>query len=221
MLRHNAEAARPVRIVIADDHPIFRDGLKKLLESEPGFTVVGEADDGAAAIRAVQTLEPDLLLLDVAMPKLGGIETLAALQGHATSVLILTAGISDAAVVRAFQLGARGIVTKEAATRQLLDGIRRVMSGRYVVGEGAVESMAQALARPPGERERRFNLTWRELDIISAIVAGESNKAIADRLSISVQTVKHHLTSIFDKTGVSSRLELALFAVNHRIIGDE
>jgi two-component system nitrate/nitrite response regulator NarL len=220
MFRPNGESPRPVRIVIADDHPIFRDGLRKLLESEPGFAVVGEADDGLAAIRAVQALNPDLLLLDVAMPRLGGIEALAALQGQ-THVLILTAGISDAAVVRALQLGARGVVLKETATRQLLNGIRRVIAGKYVVGEGAVESMAEALARPANERERRFNLTRRELEIIGAIVAGENNKEISDHLSISIQTVKHHLTSIFDKTGVSSRLELALFAVNHRIIGDE
>jgi two-component system, NarL family, nitrate/nitrite response regulator NarL len=220
MLRPNGETPRPVRIVIADDHPIFRDGLRKLLESEPGFAVVGEADDGLTAIRAVQALTPDLLLLDVAMPRLGGIEALAALQGQ-THVLILTAGISDAAVVRALQLGARGVVLKETATRQLLNGIRCVVAGKYVVGEGAVESVAEALSRPANERERRFNLTRRELEIIGAIVAGENNKEIADHLSISIQTVKHHLTSIFDKTGVSSRLELALFAVNHRILGDE
>jgi two-component system nitrate/nitrite response regulator NarL len=220
MLRPNGETPRPVRIVIADDHPIFREGLRKLLESEPGFAVVGEADDGLTAIRAVQALTPDLLLLDVAMPRLGGIEALAALQGQ-THVLILTAGISDAAVVRALQLGARGVVLKETATRQLLNGIRCVVAGKYVVGEGAVESVAEALSRPANERERRFNLTRRELEIIGAIVAGENNKEIADHLSISIQTVKHHLTSIFDKTGVSSRLELALFAVNHRILGDE
>jgi DNA-binding NarL/FixJ family response regulator len=221
MFRPNGDAARLVRIVIADDHPIFRDGLRKLLESEPGFAVVGEAHDGLTAVRAVEALSPDLLLLDVAMPRLGGIEALATLQGRHTHVLILTAGISDAAVVRAFQLGARGVVLKEAATRQLLTGIRRVIAGKFVVGEGAVESMAEALARPANDRERRFNLTRRELEIIGAIVAGHTNKEIANELSISIQTVKHHLTSIFDKTGVSSRLELALFAVDHRIIGEE
>jgi two-component system nitrate/nitrite response regulator NarL len=221
MFRPNAESNRPVRIVIADDHPIFRDGLKKLLESEPGFAVVGEADDGLSAIGAVQALKPDLLLLDMAMPRLGGIETLAALRGQPTHVLILTAGISDAAVVRAFQLGARGVVLKETATRQLLNGIRRVIDGKWVVGEGAVETMAEALARPVSDGDRQFNLTRRELEIIGAILTGDSNKEIADHLSISIQTVKHHLTSIFDKTGVSSRLELALFAVNHRMLGDE
>jgi two-component system nitrate/nitrite response regulator NarL len=221
MLHRCAESPRSVRVVIADDHPIFHDGLKKLLESEPGFTVVGEAEDGVDAIKAVQTASPDVLLLDVAMPRLGGLETLSAIQGLPTRVLILTAAISEASIVRALQLGARGIVLKEAATRQLLDGIRRVVNGKYVVGEGAVESLAEAIGRPASERERRYSLTRRELDIIAAIVAGESNKEIADQLSISVQTVKHHLTSIFDKTGVSSRLELALFAVNQRLVAEE
>lgn len=224
MLHHNpetsvavSEAPIPVRIVIADDHPIFRDGLRKLLDTEPGFAVVGEAPDGEAAVEAVQTLRPDVLLLDVAMPGLGGLEVLSALKDAPTRVLLLTAAISDTATVRALQLGARGIVLKEAATRQLFDGIRRVVSGKYVVADGAVETLADALRRPSSAPERPYNLTPRELDIIRAIVAGDTNKEIAERLSISVQTVKHHLTSIFDKTGVSSRLELALFAVGQKL----
>jgi DNA-binding NarL/FixJ family response regulator len=216
-----SEPAGPVRIVIADDHPIFRDGLRKLLESEPGFSVVGEAEDGIDAITVVRTLHPDVLLLDIAMPRLGGLETLSALQGLPTSVLVLTAAITDMDVARALRLGARGVVLKEAATRQLLDGIRRVVRGQFVVGDSAAETTAEAIQRPASERARLYGLTRRELDIITAIVAGESNKEVAERLSISIQTVKHHLTNIFDKTGVSSRLELALFAVSQRLIGED
>jgi two-component system nitrate/nitrite response regulator NarL len=215
------EQSTAVRIVIADDHPIFRDGLKGLLESEPGFKVVGEAADGIEAVRVTQTFQPDVLLLDIAMPRMGGLDALSALTGLPTRVIMLAASISEGGVLKAIQLGARGVVLKEAATRQLLEGIHRVVRGKYVVGDGAVECLAEALQHPvAGQRARRFKLTRRELDIIAAIVAGQSNKDIADHLSISVQTVKHHLTSIFDKTGASSRLELASFAVSHRLVSD-
>lgn len=213
---------RDVRIVIADDHPIFRDGLKRLLETEPDFHVVGEATDGIEAMQMTRTLTPDVLLLDIAMPRMGGIESLSAMQGSDTRVIVLTAAISEPATVRALQLGARGVVLKESATRYLLDGIRRVVAGRYVLGDGVVDDVVAAIARVEGDREaRRFNLTHREHDIVTAIVAGHSNKDIADQFKISTQTVKHHLTSIFDKTGVSSRLELAMFALRHRLIDDE
>jgi two-component system nitrate/nitrite response regulator NarL len=216
-------AQRPfVRIVIADDHPIFRDGLKRLLETEPDFLVAGEATDGVEAMDMARTLAPDVLLLDIAMPRMGGIESLSAMQGLPTRVIVLTAAISEAATVRALQLGARGVVLKETATRYLLDGIRRVVAGRYVLGEGVVDDVVAAISRVEDDREaRRFNLTHRERDIVTAIVAGQSNKDIADQLRISTQTVKHHLTSIFDKTGVSSRLELAMFALRHRLTDDE
>jgi DNA-binding NarL/FixJ family response regulator len=210
---------RPVRIVIADDHPIFRDGLKRLLESEPGFSVVGEAHDGLEAIGVSAATRPDVLLLDMAMPRLGGLETLASLTGHQPRVIILTAAISEGAILRAVQLGARGVVLKEVATRSLLDGIHRVVRGECVFGEEVFDDLVDALRNPAiDRRQRRFGLSAREIQIVAAIVDGRSNKEIADDLSISVQTVKHHLTSIFDKTGVSSRLELAAFAMRHRLV---
>jgi DNA-binding NarL/FixJ family response regulator len=214
--------ASPVRIVIADDHPIVRDGLKRLLDTESDLQVVGEATDGVEAVRIARELAPDILLLDVAMPRMGGIDSLADLQGTPARIIILTAEISESAAVRALQLGARGIVLKEAATRYLLDAIRRVVEGRYVLGDGVVDDVATAIARIEATRAvKRFSLTQRERDIVQAIVAGQSNKDIADRLRISQQTVKHHLTSIFDKTGVSTRLELAMFALRNELTEDE
>jgi DNA-binding NarL/FixJ family response regulator len=209
---------RTVRIAIADDHPIFRDGLKRLLESEPGFMVVAEGIDGFDAIRLVREVRPDVLLLDVAMPRMGGLEALATLTVDATRVILLTAVLEPADLLQAVQSGVRGVVLKESATRHLIDGIHRVMEGRYVIGLEIAEDLAQAIRHAVPPRPRQFGLTGRESEIVSAIVAGQSNRDIALQLSISLQTVKHHLTSIFDKTGVSTRLELALFAIRHGLV---
>ena len=209
---------RHVRIAIADDHQIFRDGLRRLLETEPGFEVVAEAVDGLDASRIVRDVHPDVMLLDVAMPRMGGVEALTTMQEDVTRVILLTAGIEPSELLRAIQLGARGVVLKESATRLLIDGIHRVMDDKYVIGAGVAEDREQAVRQVGKEHPRQYGLTPRELEIVSAIVSGDSNRDIAERLSISLQTVKHHLTSIFDKTGVSTRLELALFAIRHGLV---
>ncbi len=217
-------AKPPVRLVIADDHPIFRDGLRRLLELESSFRVIGEAADGAEAIKLVRQLKPDVLLLDLAMPRVPGLETLGELAKSNAPVrtILLTAQIERAQIVEALQLGARGIVLKESATELLMESIRVVMGGQYWVGRESVSDLVATLRdlMPRGGEEpsqRRYGLTPREMEVISAIVAGYTNKDIAQKFSISEQTVKHHLTNIFDKVGVSNRLELALFAVNHHL----
>jgi two-component system nitrate/nitrite response regulator NarL len=223
-----ASPVRTVRIVIADDHPIFRDGLRRLLESEPGFQVVGEASDGAEAIERAKELDPDILLLDVAMPRVTGIaalEQLAQLPKPVRTIL-LTASIEKPQIVTALQLGARGIVLKDTATSLLLKSIWCVMDGQYWVGHQAVADLIESLRKlmaapdegPP--RQREFGLTKRELEIVGTIVAGYSNKEIAKSFAISEETVKHHLTNVFNKVGVSNRLELALFAVKHNLVRD-
>lgn len=216
------EPPDPVTVAIADDHPIFRDGLRKLLESEPGFRVVGEAADGSMARALAERERPDVLLLDLAMPKMGGLEVLEAIRATAARVIVLTAAISDANVLRAIQLGASGIVLKETASRQLLSDIRRVMSGDFVMGPEVLSELVTASRREEREPTTRpFNLTTRERELVAAVVGGRSNKEIADQMGISIQTVKHHLTNIFDKTGVSSRLELALFALRQGLAAAE
>jgi len=216
---------KPVRIVIADDHPIFRDGLRKLLEQEPGLEVVGEAAHGEEAVRLVREERPDVLLLDLAMPRHPGFEALRALsdepQGPRT--IILTASIEKPQIIEALQLGARGVVLKESATELLLKSIRSVMAGQTWIGRESVTDLVQYLRSAeaqaqPAAPPKGFGLTPRELDIVATIVAGYSNREIARHLGISEDTVKNHLSNVFDKLGVSSRLELALFAVNHGVV---
>ena len=213
-----SDAARSVRIGIADDHEIFRDGLKRLLESEPGFQVVAEGGDGDAAIRLVRDTRPDVLLLDVEMPRSGGLDALSAPEMQSTRVIMLTAAIEPSELLRAVRHGVRGVVMKEAATRHLIDGIHRVMEGKFLIDGGVADDLAQAIRDGRAARDKPFRLTSREREIVDAIARGESNRDVAARLNISLQTVKHHLTSIFDKTGTSTRLELALFAIRQGLV---
>ena len=210
--------AGPIRIAIADDHQIFRDGLRRLLESEPGFEIVAEAADGVEAIRVTRDTRPDVLLLDLAMPRMDGFETLGSADLAATHVILLTAAIDPGDLLRAVRLGAKGVVLKQSATRHLIDGIHRVVDGKLLIGEDVADDLARAAKQGEAPRGRPYDLTPRECEIVGAVAAGDSNRNIAARFNISPQTVKHHLTSIFDKTGTSTRLELALFAIRHGVV---
>lgn len=214
-----------IQILIVDDHPTFCLGLRKLLESEPDMQVVSQATDGVDAVRMVRELKPHVLLLDLALRQHSGLDVLRDLATVDSQVrtIILTAAIEQAELVQALQLGARGIVLKESATELIIESIRSVMRGQYWVGRENVSDVVQLLHRflpRPGRKDARdnFGVTPRELEVVTAIMAGFSNKEIAQRLSLSEQTVKHHITNIFDKLGVSNRMELTLFAISHHLI---
>ena len=146
----------PIRIVIADDHPIFRDGLRRLLESEPDMKVVGEACDGLEAVKMAMQAKPDILLLDLAMPHHSGLDALRDLSTNSGSagtvrIILLTAAVEKKQVVEALQLGARGVVLKDSATQLLLKSIHAVMAGEYWVGRDSVSNLVQYSAQPDAE----------------------------------------------------------------------
>jgi DNA-binding NarL/FixJ family response regulator len=215
-------ASEPIRIIIADDHPIFRAGLRMLLEAEEGFLVVGEARDGREAVHLAVTLRPDVALFDLAMPQMSGFDALQELSRQAASprVILLTAAISREQTVEALQLGARGVVRKDAASQLLFRSIRAVMAGEYWVERERVTDLVQELRNDATRQSdvRRFSLTPRERQVVSAVAAGLTNRDIAAQLSVAEDTVKHHLSNVFDKVGVSNRLELALFAIEHGLV---
>jgi two-component system, NarL family, nitrate/nitrite response regulator NarL len=222
MASHN-NSLPPIRIVIADDHPIFRDGLRRLLETKPEFQVVGAASDGDEALTMVAEADPDVLLLDLAMPRMSGMVAVRELQSRRirTKTILCTAAIDRTEIATALQLGASGVVLKQSASDVLLKAIYVALEGHYWVGRKRVIDLATTLrelaASGPQPARKLFGLTPRELEIISVIIGGYSNNDIAVRFSISEGTVKHHLTNIFDKLGVSNRLELALFALHHNL----
>jgi DNA-binding NarL/FixJ family response regulator len=206
---------QPIRIVIADDHAIFRDGLRRLLATQEDFRVIGEASDGKEAISLATDLKPDVLLLDLAMPRVPGMEVLRELANGEVAVrtILLTAAIQPFAVTSALQLGARGIVLKASPPEMLLKSIRSVCEGQFWVGSEPVTAWART-----GQTSTGFGLTSREIEIIAAIREGSSNREIASKLAISEETVKRHLSNIYSKVGVSSRLELAVLASEQHLI---
>jgi two-component system nitrate/nitrite response regulator NarL len=211
-----------VRVLIADEHAIFRAALRRLLEFEPGFQVAGETAGNGEVVTLARRLEPDVLLMDIDTSGHGTLDAVRELSGltHTCRTIILTAQLEEQQVVQAFRAGARGIMTKAAPVDLLFKSIAAVMAGEYWVGRERVADLVRVFQSELHEREehRPFGLTSRELQVVQAVVAGYTNKEIAARLGISQNTAKHHLSSIFDKLGVSNRLELALFTHSHRIL---
>ena len=215
---------RSIRIVVADDHPVVRIGVSNMLAECEGFEVVGEATDGDEAITATLELQPDILLLDVSMPRLPGLEAMRAIMNGPSNakILLLTSTITTQQIIEALQIGARGIVLKDALANHLQTAIRTVFTGDYWIGGKRVVNLVSALhelmQKAAVPQRKTYGLTPRELEVVGCIVEGCSNRDIAKQFSLSEETVKRHLSNIFDKTGVSTRLELALFAIAHKIV---
>jgi len=213
----------PLRIVLADDHPVVLIGVRNMLSQE-GVEIVGEANDGDEAITLTLELEPDILLLDLAMPRLPGLEAMRAIMSRSPGVkiIMLTSTISTQQIIEALHIGARGIVLKDAVAQHLTQAIQTVAGGDYWIGGARVVNLMAALRelmeKVKTPERKTFGLTPREMDVVGCIVEGCSNRDVARQFSISEETVKRHLSNIFDKTGVSTRLELALFAIAHKLV---
>jgi len=212
----------PIRIVIADEHPIIRQDLRRSLESEPGLHILGEASDAHNAVQLARQCKPDILLVDFALSQRLDLKTLNECTNPVRVVVTVTV-IEKAHLVEAFRLGAHGVVLKRSTSRVLLKSIQSVMAGQYWLESESVgvlvEALRESLAHGNGTKSPKdYGLTRREVDIITKIASGRSNKEVGEEFAISERTVKHHLTNIFGKVGVSSRLQLALFAVNQHFM---
>jgi DNA-binding NarL/FixJ family response regulator len=229
---------RPARVVIADDECMFRTCLRQLLAVPPsvvkecyscdvgaGFEVIGEACSGQETVDTVRAMKPDLLLLDISMPRMSGLDALRDLQRSVpeTKVIILSATLDKSQLLTAVQWGARGLVPKDSATEQLFEALVYVMAGQSWIARPLVTDLMDVLrtradaatgAAPP----QPFGLTPREREVLSFVVQGCGNKEIAQRLAVSEETIKHHLTRMFDKVGAANRLELALAATRNDLV---
>src|SRR5437870_11796982 len=217
-----AKPKQQIRILLADDHAIFRDGLRKLLDADDEVTIIGEASNGNECIRMLTKLKPDILLLDLRMPDKDGLAVLEEVNFDSlpTRVIVLTAAEDERDAVRAMRLGARGIVLKQSASDLLVQSIHRVHGGEICMDSRIMAEVMKAFAETSDNGRRRDKplLSDREKEIVQLVAQGYRNKEIAEKLIISEQTVKNHLHNIFDKLGVSDRLELALYAIHHRLI---
>jgi DNA-binding NarL/FixJ family response regulator len=212
----------PVRIMILGEHPIFREGLRRLLERESSFLIVCEPVNGMTAVDAVRESAADILLLGLTGAGQAALDILRDLAESASPVrtIVLSDAVGTTKVSRAVQLGARGVVLKDSAPDMLFQSIESVLAGHVWIGREQVAEAPSALRKLEAARRsaKAFGLTPRELEIVRAVVAGSTNKEIAEQSGISENTVKTHLTHIFNKLGASNRVELALFAAHHRLL---
>ncbi len=210
---------KTIRILIADDHTIVRKGLKVLLATEPDMQVIGEAGDGAEAVEKAGSLKPDVILMDLVMPKMDGIEATravtAALPG--TKILVLTSFAADDKVFPAVKAGALGYLLKDSSPEELLEAIRRVHRGEPSLEPSIARKVLQEISSPGQGKQTTDPLTERELDVLKRIAQGMSNKEIAAALFVAEWTVRSHVSNILAKLQLASRTQAALYALRSGI----
>ena len=215
-----AETTDLVRLLIVDDQTLFRSGLARLLSAQPGLRVVGEAGDGANAVRLVEELEPDVVLMDIRMPDVDGIEAtrLITRARPATRVLILTTFHTDAYVLEALRAGACGYVLKDSSIEAISSSIQAVLSSERVISGPIAQRMIGMLTGDSPNRDFYDGLTARELEVLKMIASGMPNKRIAYKLRISEKTVRNHISHIYEKLDIYDRSQAVLYAVRKGLV---
>ncbi|MGH2494491.1 MAG: response regulator [Ktedonobacteraceae bacterium] len=204
-----------IRIMIVDDHEMMRLGLRTAFEPEPDLTVVGEASNGAEALAKMATLDPQLVLMDVRMEKMGGIEACREIKSRYPDarILMLTSYTSEDAVISSIMAGASGYLLKHLSRPELLRSIRLVAAGQTLIDANATKQALDRISQTPG-----WELTEREREVLTLIARGYTNKQIADALTVTEKTARNHVSHILEKLGLSRRSEAAVFAVENKLV---
>ncbi len=207
--------SNPIRILIADDHAVVREGLRALIDTEPGMELLGEAADGAEAVAKERSLHPDVILLDLVMPRMGGLEAIAEIKraNSEARILVLTSFDEDEKVFQAIKSGALGYLLKDASPHELLRAIREVHRGEPSMQPSVAHKVMRELHRTSSLPPTEEPLTVREVEVLKLVAEGLSNQEIADRLVVSERTVRTHVSNILGKLYLANRTQAALYAL--------
>ena len=210
-----------IKIILADDHKLVRQGLRSLLETQPGFEVIGEADDGQEALKLIETLSPDIALLDVMMPNMNGIETskLVHQRGLKTRIIFLSMHANATYAVRALQSGALAYVLKDSDFQEILQAIENVMEGRRYLSAAIADEVFEMLLHADTGKDGSLDmLSPREREVLQLIAEGNTNAVIAEKLTLSVRTVESHRLNLMKKLRINSHADLVKFAIHQGLI---